>query len=97
MAGPYSRKEVAKHNSEKDCWIIITDKDDGITKVGIPRQWGLITLSRRILNPKDYMLDTPPNWSFGRGTALDRPPDADWNDACLSVACGVPRPILGDV
>ena len=33
VGGPHSREDVAKHNTEEDCWIIVTDKADDVTKV----------------------------------------------------------------
>ena len=51
VGGPWTRAEVAKHNQMDDCWLIVTDKRDGVTKVrnmiaSIPRCVGqLITVA----------------------------------------------------
>ena len=43
VGGPWTKDEVAKHNFMNDCWIIVTDKRDGVTKVhpGVPSASGI--------------------------------------------------------
>lgn len=34
VGGPWSLNDVADHNQEKDAWIIVKDRADGVSKVG---------------------------------------------------------------